>query len=52
MDLTVHSGTWSLKEFDAFIILKGFDVFISLTTKKIIWASVSKIKVLNDGFGS
>lgn len=51
MDLTVHSGTWSLKEFDAFIILEGFDIFISLT-KKIIWASVSKIKVLNDGFGS
>lgn len=51
MDLTVHSGTWSLKEFDGFIILEGFDIFISLT-KKIIWASVSKIKVLNDGFGS
>lgn len=41
MDLTVHSGTWSLKEFDAFIILEGSDTFISLT-KKIIWASVLK----------
>lgn len=33
-----------------FIILKGFVILIS--NRKIIWACISKIKMLNDRFGS